>query len=156
MRKNTLVVIGFLVLSIFVVDLYDCGTFAPSEAAAAGDVSKPASELSKVVAYYFHGTNRCTTCRKIEAYSHEAVETGFGQALTTGKLEWRALNVEEPANQHFIKDYKLYTRSLVLVSYQGEKQLRWKNLERVWELVGDKGQFTRYVQDEVKAFMEGR
>jgi len=31
MRENTLVVIGFLVLSIFVVDLYDCGTFAPQK-----------------------------------------------------------------------------------------------------------------------------
>lgn len=160
MSKKALVPIGLTVLSLLIaiglLDICDCTRLANHTIAAADDTGKPAVGTVKIIAFYFHGTNRCTTCRTIEAYAREAVQTGFGDALKAGKLEWRALNVEEPANRHFIKDYQLYTRSVVLASYQGDKQLKWKNLDKVWELVGDKGQFTRYVQGEVKTFLESR
>jgi len=161
MKKRTVLLTNFAVLSLLtalgVLDVCDCTRLAGGQVvAAAADANKPSADGVKVVAYYFHGTTRCATCRKIEAYSHEAVQNGFAEALKAGKLEWRALNVEEPANRHFIKDYQLYTRSVVLASYQGDKQLRWKNLDQVWVLVGDKGQFTRYVQNEVKTFLESR
>ena len=34
-----------------------------------------------VVAIYFHGNVRCATCRKIEAYADEAVQSRFSEAL---------------------------------------------------------------------------
>jgi hypothetical protein len=150
MQKRAILV-GFVVLGLLAT--LGARLFAGQ---AAPEANKSSVDSSKVVAFYFHGTNRCVTCRKIEAFSREAIQTGFGEALKTGRLEWRAINVEEPANQHFIKDYKLYTRSLVLVSFEGEKQLRWKNLDQVWLLVGDKPKFTSYVQGEVKSFLEAR
>ncbi|RPJ87468.1 MAG: hypothetical protein EHM18_00975 [Acidobacteria bacterium] len=161
MKKRTTRLSGFAVLSLLtafgVLDVCGCTGFNPEAAVetAAQTQQAPAAD-SRVIAYYFHGTTRCNTCRTIEAYALEAVQRGFGDALKAGKIEWRPLNVEEPANRHFIKDYQLYTRSVVLASYQGDKQLRWKNLDKVWELVGDKGQFTRYVQGEVKTFLESR
>ncbi len=160
MSKKAFIPIVLTVLSLLTVvgfvDICDCTRLGNQTVAAAGDTNEPPAGAVKIIAYYFHGTNRCTTCRTIEAYAREAVQIGFGDALKAGKLEWRALNVEEPANRHFIKDYQLYTRSVVLASYQGDKQVRWKNLDKVWELVGDKGQFTRYVQGEVKTFLESR
>ena len=39
---------------------------------------------SKVVVYYFHGNVRCMTCRTIEAYAKEAIESGLGDALKDG------------------------------------------------------------------------
>jgi hypothetical protein len=69
---------------------------------------------SKVIAYYLHGTFRCTTCRTIEKYSKEAIEKYFANELKSGKLEFRPVNIEEPENKHFIQDYQLVTRSLVL------------------------------------------
>jgi len=109
----------------------------------------------KVIAYYFHGTARCPSCRKIEAYSQEAVQNGFPDALKNGLLEWHVVNVEEPGNTHFVKDYQLYTKSLVIVDTRDSKQVRWKNLEKVWELLGDKDGFIKYVQDEVREYLGG-
>ena len=34
-----------------------------------------------IVAYYFHGNKRCSTCRKLEAYSRKAIEGGFADEL---------------------------------------------------------------------------
>ncbi len=109
----------------------------------------------RVVAYYFHGNVRCRTCRKIEASAADAIQRVFADELKAGRLEWRPTNVEQPANAHFVQDYQLVTRSLVLVELKDGKQVRWKNLDQVWELVSDDIRFAQYVQREVKAFLAG-
>ena len=117
--------------------------------------AEPTSKIeaaTRIVVYYFHGNVRCATCRKIEAYSEEAVKTTFAAELKSGAIEWRVLNIEEPANAHFIQEYQLYTRSLVLADAANPK--RFKNLEKVWALVGQKDFFFRYVQDEIRAYRD--
>jgi len=126
-----------------------------TEAAARPAEARPAEAASnpRVIAYYFHGTQRCATCRKLEAYSHEAITLGFAPQLRDGSLEWRVVNTDEPENQHFVNDYKLYTRSLVIVRMQQGRQADWKNLEKIWDLVDDKSEFLEYVQREIGAYM---
>jgi hypothetical protein len=110
----------------------------------------------KVIAYYFHGTFRCPTCRIIEAYTQEAVEGGFAPALKDGRLEWQVLNVEDPGNEHFAKDYQLFTKSVVIADFRDGKQVRWKNLKNVWQLTGNKDGFLQYIRDEVSSYLEGK
>jgi hypothetical protein len=90
---------------------------------------------------------------KLEAYSAEAIRTGFVDALRQGRLEWRVVNVDEPANKHFVDDYKLYTKALVVVKLRDGRGVEWKNLEKIWDLVGEKDEFIKYVQEEVSAFV---
>ncbi|MCX5801849.1 MAG: nitrophenyl compound nitroreductase subunit ArsF family protein [Candidatus Eisenbacteria bacterium] len=125
-----------------------------SERSKSSEPQQPApASTQKVLAYYFHGTQRCPTCMKLEAYSAEAIQSGFGEALRNGWLEWRVVNTDEPGNEHFVSDYKLYTKSLVIVKMQNGKQVEWKNLEKIWELVGEKDDFIKYVQEEVSAYL---
>ncbi len=125
--------------------------------AAAGPAAEPAAKPSEatVVAYYFHVTARCATCRAIESYSKEAIERGFAAEIKAGTVEWRPINVQLPENRHFIRDYKLFTRSLVLARMKDGKQLEWRNLEKVWDLAGRKDEFLRYVQTNVKEYLGG-
>jgi hypothetical protein len=112
-----------------------------------------AKEQRTVIAYYFRGSTRCYSCETIENYAHGAIEAGFSDALKDRRLQWKVVNVEEPGNEHFIKDYQLYSQSVVLVELCDGKQTKWKNLEQVWLLLGDKSAFTRYVQEEVRLFL---
>ena len=114
----------------------------------------PAAE-HVVVAYYFHGTSRCSTCLRIEQYAREALEAGFPEEIESGTLDWYAVNVEEPQNEHFVEDYELTMRSLVLVQMEGGERTRWKNLERVWGLVADREAFMAYVQQETRSYLGG-
>ena len=107
-----------------------------------------------VVAYYFHGNKRCSTCRKLEAYSKEAIETGFADRLESGALSWRAVNVDRPADAHFVTDFELVTKALVLVEYRDGEVVRWRNLKLIWQLVGDKDGFLTYVRRETGEFLE--
>lgn len=109
-----------------------------------------------VVAYYFHGNARCKTCRTIEQYSHEAITAAFTDDLANGRLEWRVVNVDEDENKHFIQDFQLVTRSLVLAEHRGNQVARWKNLDQVWRLVRDKEGFIAYVQEQTSAFLDAK
>jgi hypothetical protein len=112
------------------------------------------AQNSRVIAFYCHGNFRCATCRNIEKYSGEAIEKYFSKELSTGKLEFKAVNVEEGENRHYIKDYQLFSRSLILVLYKDDKQVKWKNLKEVWTHAGDKEKFFQYVKDEVEGFLK--
>jgi hypothetical protein len=112
------------------------------------------SQNSKVIVYYFHGKYRCTTCRTIERYSREAIEQYFAKEQKKGLLEFRPVNVEETENRHYIQDYQLFTRSLVLSLNQDGKETKWTNLKEVWTHVRDKEKFFQYVKDEVEKFLK--
>ncbi len=113
----------------------------------------PIAGQHKVIAYYFHTNTRCSTCIKIEQYSHEAIEQGFPYELKAGTLELRVVNYEQPENRHFIQDYKLVSKSLVLVNMVNGKQTKWTNLKLVWQLTGHKDAFLNYVRKEVRGYL---
>ena len=100
---------------------------------------------------YFHGNVRCPTCRRIEAYAQEAVETQFADQLARGKVAWRVINYELPENAHYLDDYQLVAPTVVAVQRRGGQQTGWQNLARVWELVGDQAAFATYIEQGVDA-----
>jgi hypothetical protein len=113
----------------------------------------PPSHVRKVVATYFHGNVRCVTCRKIEAQAQEAVHDGFEEQIAAGTVVFRAVNVEEDANRHFIQDYQLVTRTLVVTEEVDGSVTRWAKLDNVWTLVNDRTAFFRYVQGGVRDYL---
>jgi hypothetical protein len=120
---------------------------------AAPQAASPDPVPHKVIAYYFHTNTRCSTCIRIEQYSHEAIEQGFPYELKYGTLELRVVNYEQPENRHFMQDYKLVSKSLVLVNIVDGKQTKWTNLKLVWQLAGHKDAFLNYVRKEVRGYL---
>ena len=91
----------------------------------------------------------CTSSR----CSKEAITGGFASELENGELEWLVVNTDEKANAHFVTDFELVTKSVVLVEYRDGEVVRFKNLKLVWQLVGDQDGFIRYVRDETADFI---
>jgi hypothetical protein len=131
----------------FIVSIFLCGSFANAQDSG----NKP---TGRVIAYYFHGTFRCYSCTMIEGYSREAIESNFKEALASGKLEFKAVNVEERDNRHFIDDYQLYTKSLILSLVKDGKEIKSKNLTKIWEYARNKQRFFEYVKEEVNNFLK--
>ncbi|MCX5787853.1 MAG: nitrophenyl compound nitroreductase subunit ArsF family protein [Elusimicrobia bacterium] len=107
-----------------------------------------------VIARYCHGNARCSNCIKIEQYSREAIETGLRKDLDSGRLRFEVVNVEEPANRHYVQDYGLYTKSLVLIAEAGGKEVRHKVLNDVWNRLDDKNAFIAYVKSETASYLK--
>ena len=111
-------------------------------------------EAKRVAVYYFHNTIRCATCMRMEEYSEFALQAGFPDELKSGKVEWKIVNMQMPENQHFAEEFKLHMSSLVIVRFKDGKPVEWRNLEKIWDHVGDIEDFLKYVQSHVKAFLK--
>lgn len=112
-------------------------------AATEAETRTPASR-DTVTVYYFHGNQRCYTCNKIEELTKQAVENKFSDQIASGKIILRAINVEMPENEHFIKDFELATRSVVM-----QKGNQYEKFDQVWTLVREPEKFTEYIQKGV-------
>jgi len=120
-------------------------------------VPRPLAELvdsDTDVVCYFMNSQRCSNCYKIETYTRQAVDDNFAEEIGDGSLVWMIINVDEPQNRRYIKDYGLYTKSVVLVRVRDGKETEWKNLDQVWGLLGDKDNFQSYITREVTSFLE--
>lgn len=105
---------------------------------------------AKLVVYYFDEGKDCATCLSIPEYTKAALDGHFAAEVASGDILWRSVDVEKPENAHFITAYKLYTKSVVLVRVDNGAQVRWQNLDTIWDLVYDKDAFVEYVRKKIR------
>lgn len=124
-----------------------------SKSLPAGPSAGISTELSanarQVVACYFLGKVRCSSCRKIEEVSRKTIEDHFRPELSDGRLRFLVVNVDQPENRHFVEEFRLESSALVLVEMRDGKPVEWKNLPDVWTLVEDTPKLEKYVREEV-------
>jgi hypothetical protein len=129
------------------------------QSVSAADVAEmPKTDAAPMSHYvsvtYFHTTARCPTCHKIEELSNDTIRFNFEDELKTGKVVWRVINVDEPENEHYIQDYQLYSKHLIVSEIKDGKEVRWKNLEKIWTLVRDEEKFEEYVKTEINDWLK--
>ena len=152
---------GNLIIGLSVIFFFlSCQAGQPksqTKPAVKNDSSKVSlSTNDKIIVYYFHGNMRCPTCYKLESYAKSVVETDFPDAIKSGKMEWKTVNVDDKGNEHFTSDYKLYTKSVIVSTQKDGKEVSWKNLDQIWTLVGDQTQYMDYIRKEVRACLDGK
>ena len=85
--------------------------------------------------------------------TQEAVLEFFNDEINSGQIKLQMTNVDKPGNKHFVKDYQLFTRSVVVSDVINGKQKQWKNLKKIWELVHKDQVFKEYIRNEIKAYL---
>jgi len=111
-------------------------------------------EKGQLVVYYFHGDMRCKTCHLLETYAKEALEANFGAELESKDIVWRMVNVDRSENGHYVGDYELVSKAVVLSWVEDGKEVRWKKLDEIWQKVNDKNSYLEYVRQSVEEFLE--
>ena len=109
---------------------------------------------NRIIVYYFYGKPRCISCKKIEAYTQEAVNGNFSEELKNNSLELKMVDLDKAENKHFYKDYKLYTKAVVLSKIKEGKEIKSKNLDKIWTKLKNKEKFKQYIIEEINKFME--
>ncbi|MBD3169468.1 MAG: hypothetical protein GF307_08290 [candidate division Zixibacteria bacterium] len=145
-------------LAVIISNLTITGVFAGENDTSVQNEKSVSTDNSgnvQITAYYFHGTRQCVSCKRIEAYSKEAIENGFSDELADGIIKWKSVDFDKSENNHYKKDYRLFASSLVIVKMINGEQSEWKNLEKVWKYKGDKEKFHEYVQEEIREYLEG-
>ncbi|MBN1406096.1 MAG: hypothetical protein JW946_06215 [Candidatus Omnitrophica bacterium] len=135
---------------MIIIILVTC-LFGVNAESAQNPKTKPADFVN---VYYFHGNFRCTNCHNIEQYTKGTVEKYFQKELDSGKVIFKAINVEIKGNEHFADDYQLYTKSVVLSLVKNGKEIKYDNLTKVWEYLGNKAAFCQYIKSEVEKYLK--
>ncbi len=117
-------------------------------------VEQVALSPKRLKVYYFRGTARCWSCITIEKYTDEAIRSFFADAMKNGTLEWSVVNTDEPANEHYLNDYQIYTKSVIVTEIRDGIEVRWKNLDKVWNLLDSEQDFKSYIRDEIGKWLE--
>ncbi len=100
-----------------------------------------------ITVYYFYAKPRCISCQKIENYTQEAVTS-----LSNSNVVYKAVNLDLPENKHYYKDYGLYTKAVVLSQVHEGKEIKSKNLTKIWTKLNDEKAFKEYINKEITQF----
>jgi hypothetical protein len=88
-----------------------------------GPKDKEGSE--KIEAWYFHFTTRCMTCRTVEERAKENLQDLYPELWKTGKLTFRAADLNEKEGENLAKTLNVSGQTLLLA--KGTKQINLTN-----------------------------
>jgi hypothetical protein len=126
-------------------------SFAAMFASTAWAAAPPAD---RVVAMYFHRTERCPTCLKMGSYSEEAVKAGFAKQVSEGSVEFHYIDFQAAKNAALTKGYKISGPALILAKVEENKVKEYKDLQDIWMKVREKPEFIKYVRENIEAYMK--
>ena len=99
---------------------------------------------------YFHRTQRCYSCRYAGDTTKYAVETYFSQELANGKLVFKTLNLQDPANAAIVEKYGAYTSSLFINEIKdGTDHI--EAVTDIWFLIGKDEEFVNLIRSEIES-----
>jgi hypothetical protein len=128
-------------------------THPDSAQAVLADTTAPVLLPDRVVAYYFHPTIRCHSCRWIEATADSTVHAAFPAALREGRLEWRSFNLEEPENQALAQQLEIEGSTLVIAQLIGGEIVRSQHVDQAWYMVGKPKELFDHVRGRVAEYL---
>lgn len=121
--------------------------------AVSADAASATELRDGLMVYYFHGKQRCPSCRAIESQAYEVLEKDFAEPLAEGKIVWEVVNYEKPSAAALAKAFDVKMAVVVLAKMNQGRIERWKRLDEVWGLYDDPPAFAKFVRDEVAAML---
>lgn len=107
-----------------------------------------------VLITYFTSDQRCPTCLRIEKQTRDAIQRGFAAELAAGRIRFQTVNFDRPENKHFIADYGLAFKTVVVSENHQGKEVRWRKYDKVWDLVGQSEAFAAYLQEGIRMHLK--
>ena len=71
---------------------------------------------------YFHGKQRCVTCRAIEQRTKEVINAQYAKQMQSGKVVLRVIDISMKENEAIAGKYQVTWSSLFLVSHKNGKE----------------------------------
>ena len=107
-----------LVLMMVSLILLACGE--KSNAVTVKEQSGKVKDFVEVL--YFHGKQRCVTCRSIEQNTKELLESKFQRQMKEGKVVYRVIDISKTENAQIAEKYEVTWSSLFLVQHKKGKE----------------------------------
>lgn len=107
-----------LVLMMVSIILMACGE--KSNAVTAIAQSGQVKDFVEIL--YFHGKQRCMTCRSIEQNTKELLDSKFQRQMKEGKVVFRVIDISKKENARIAEKYEVTWSSLFLIQHKNGKE----------------------------------
>lgn len=107
----------------------------------------------QVVMTYFISGPRCESCQTIEALCRDTAAREFATEVANHQLVFRVIDTGEPANQHYLKDYQLTSKIVILSHRVAGRETEWVAMEKVWDLLEDPAAFRAYLAAPIRTYI---
>ncbi|GAB6166624.1 hypothetical protein JCM19992_26240 [Thermostilla marina] len=151
MKRILAIVSGTALFTLFATASVLAAPPTPEEQAAALQ-GPPAAD--RVVACYFHRTQRCPTCMRVGNSIADVLVKKYGNELKQGVIQWTLMDFQSPKNAGFTRYYRIGRPTLVLMLVRDGKVAAWKKADKVWTLLADEEKFSHYLTDEITPYLE--
>lgn len=120
-------------------------------------VTSPPLLSNRIDVVYFHANLRCVTCLCFEKEVTNIIKTYFQDAINSGKLTYRVLNIQEPQNAVIVKKYGALGSQLFINNVINN----FDNIEDIqdiwsWNCVDDPSGFNAKVKDVIELRLNGQ
>lgn len=96
-----------------------------------GDISIPPDDIETIEVLYFHPRFRCVSCNNVEKFAREVVKNEFSEETKEGKVVFKSLEVDDPANAKLVKELGVTGSSLFIVAI-GKGKREYAEIKDVW------------------------
>ena len=112
---------------------------------------------NRIDVVYFHANIRCVTCLCFEKEVTNIIKTYFQDAINSGKLTYRVLNIQEPKNAGIAKKYSAIGSQLFINTVTND----FDNIEDIqdiwsWNCVDNPAGFDMKVKNIVELRLKGQ
>lgn len=125
------------------------------------DSSEPSGDQSwlakggraeKIEVIHFHGNQQCWSCVAVGEYALKTIKEKFPEEYKSGKIVFKDINGELPANKDMVIKYQASGSSLFINAIKDGKD----NIEEdvnVWRYIYNEAQFVGYFENKLKNLM---
>lgn len=80
------------------------------------------SSFAEVQVVYFHGKQRCPTCRAIESETKSVMDEYFRKEIKERRLSFKVVDISDAKNEKIAEDFRVSWSSLFIVSNGGRRE----------------------------------
>lgn len=77
---------------------------------------------NRIEVLYFHGAQRCITCRAIEKHTKELLDSLYSNELANGTIVYRAIDISKKENEGIADKYEVTWSSLFVNKWNNGKE----------------------------------
>lgn len=153
MKKN-FIIIGLILSAIMLAILGRQVINRQEVEAKAGRQLSSSNQESdiKLEVFYFHRTQRCSTCRAIGRLTGELIKERFYDKLSNGSIIFREINVELPENRELANKFQANGPSLFFnVIKDGKESIVSESA--IWRYTGNEDRFKGFLETRINELL---
>lgn len=141
----------FLVMVLVIA--FGCGERQNGKGGEQAETKAVAGDRVEVL--YFHGKQRCMTCRSIEQRTREVLEEHFGEAVKAGKVVFREVDISDKEGEKVADSYEVTWSSLFVNQWRDGRETRHNMTDFAFaKALGDAEGFKKGVRMKIEEFMK--